>query len=297
MAKITLKKIQKLSKELNSINPIVESYIDALNEIRKEHNIFTIKTIKDEPITNNLSLYSYSEVLISFNFNNEQYEFSFLGDLLTNLHKLNLTHLSKEIKFVLDLIQEKIQFEKIKRSLYSSLSLYKQIKKSYEQIYIQNTDFYINSQLIISLFKNLKKEHIIEEENYQYGYIKLKINKLDEIIEVIFSSSPIASAIKIKLPNLKEIEKIQIKNNTINSKTDYERIFKEEIIRLNKKIFNQFNISMSSLCFLISSDIDAYYTDYNNSDFFYYLSIYSINTNNINAIADKIKLNKEIANF
>lgn len=293
-----LQKIKELSQKLITINETIESHINILNEIRKEYNIFTIKTIKDKPINNDLTIYSYSNVLISFNINNEESEFSFLEDQLTNLDKLNLSNFNTDINFILDLIQNKIQFQKIKRDLYLSLSLYKQIKKNYEKIEIENSNFYINSKIITSHFKNLIKKQCIEkDENQQYAYIKLKVEKSAELISFSYIKYPTPNTIQIKLPNLKDIEKIQIKNNTINSKTDYELIFKQEFFSLNKQIFSELNISIDSFLFYVTSSTDTYYTNYYNFSFSYILSIYSIEGDYMKILSDKIKLEEQIVNF
>lgn len=287
-----IKQIEELSKQLHAINQAIAVFISSLNKIKKENNIFTIKTMKDHPITNDLNLYCYCDLLLSFNINNQIHDFSFFG---AKLSYLNIAHIDNNLKKILDFIDENLGLNYIQQVLSSALALYHNIKVIYKEIDFQNSDFTKNSTMITAYFKQLVKSQTIENNpNHKYAYLKLRKDNSSELIDFSYKETFDSTSLQIKFPIWNDIEKFLIDNNLDKSTYNYENTFKEQLFLLNKNIFELFNISPKSMQFYITKNKDDIYHNYN---FKYLFLINSIKKDDINIIAKKIELRDKIANF
>lgn len=299
MSKIMSKKLQEikeLSQKLITINETIESYIIILNDIKKEFPILNIKTMKQSSINSNPTLYTYRDILISLNIDNRTYDFSFFGIGFTQFETI-INKLKPEIKYVIDQIKNKINFQYFQKQLYSSLGLYTNIETLCQKIDFLNNDFTKNSDLIIDYFKILVKKQIKEnKENIKYGYIKFKKDNKQEMLDISYKDNSDPLCLQVTFPDPEEILTL-FNNNPVHSKPTYEAIFRNEMFRLNQDIFEKLDISEKRIHFYLDIKKNQKYTEFNYSDFKYLFYFQSYRKENINNLAEKIKLYKEIVNF
>lgn len=303
MSKIIEKKLQQIkyfSEQLTSINQIIELHINILNDMKKEYNYLTIKATKNELLNYDLNIYHYNELALYINVNDKEYHFSFFGEALSHFDTIYTDTINPEITSLIKKLQSLMDIKNIQRLLSNSKGLFHNINNIYKEIDFQNSDFTKNSDIIVSFFKTLVKQQNIEKNNdYKYGYIKLRKDNKSKFIQFSYKDTFDPSYIQIKFPIHENILTLLKERNQPNqsSKFHYEIIFREEIIRLNQEIFNQLNISMNLIFFYIQSKKETDYLNFNYYDFEYDFYIKSFNQNEINLLAEKIKLYKEILNF
>lgn len=303
MSKIIEKKLQQIKdflEQLTSINQTIESHINILNDMKKEYNHLTIKATKNELLNYEVNIYHYNELALYINVNHKEYHFSFFGEALSHFNTLYSNTINPEITSLIKKLQSLIDIKNIQRLVYNSNGLFNNIKNIYKEIDFQNSDFTKNSDTIASFFKTLVKQQNIEKNNdLKYGYIKLKKDNKLKFIKVSYKDTFVPLYIQIKLPIHDNILTLLKERNQRNqsSKFHYEIIFREEVLRLNQEIFNKLNISMNSIFFYIQSKKETHYVNFNYYDFEYDFYIKSFNEEEINLLAEKIKLYKEIVNF
>lgn len=300
MSKIMLKKLQEikeLSQKLMIINDTIESYIIILNDIKKEFPALNVKTMKPSSIHSDPTLYTYCDLSIILNIDNRTYEFSFFGGAFTQFDTIYINTLKPEIKYFIDQIKNKINFQDLQKQLYSSLGLYANIEILYKKIDFLNNDFTKNSDLIIDYFKTLVKKQVKEnKENIKYGYIKFKKDNKQQMLDISYKDNADPLCIQVIFPDPEEMLKL-LNNNPLNSKLTYETIFRDEMFRLNQDIFEKLDISQKRIHFYLDIKKNQKYTEFNYTDFKYLFYFQSYRKENINNLAEKIKLYKEIVNF
>lgn len=300
MSKSISKKIQQINEyaeELRAFNYYIESYIIALNDIKKEFPVLSIKTVKQKPIQHDPTLYTYCDFLIALNIDNRTYELSFFGGAFTQFDTIYVNTLKPEIKYFIEQIKNKINFQELQKLLYSSLGIYCNIENIYKEIDFLNNDFTKNSDLIIDHFKTLVKLQIKEhKENIKYGYIKLKKDNKQQLLGISYKDNPDPLCIQFKFPVPEEMRRL-VNNNSVNSRLAYETIFKDEIFRLNQDIFDKLDIFKTRIHFYLDIKKNQKYIDFNYSDFKYLFYFQSYRKEDINNLAEKIKLYEEIVNF
>lgn len=291
-----LEKIEKLVEKLNTINIKIQDYINLLEEIKKEHNMFNIRIsfqiisdINEDP---NIQCFD-NLFYIAFIDNHVHYWYDIYLKQRKDLLPTNFQHF-------LRIIDTKINLDDLNNCIISSNELYSEIKSIYQQIKLKYGTFAINSNKLISHLKNISEDQIIDNDSkYYYIYFKmLKDNKL-ELINFEYKNEQNSGYLyQIKFPLIENIKNIynQRNLNNIYNKDLYIEIFKEEFIRLNKYFCDIFIIDKESIDFdfyfqLIDFDINYSQT------YTYHLGINPFNNKKIELIIDKINLEKQFDNF
>lgn len=291
-------KIQELDNTLKSINNKIASYISILEDIKKEHNIFNI-IVKKTHSQYDSKIYFYT-IILSFTYLSQNFYVDFYNfDKLETNTKLPIDYIPT-IQSIIDIINKKTNYTNVYSDLLSSNNLFNSIQKFYYDIKKKNSSFTLKSNIFIECFKKLVKEQIIEENNsYKYIYLKTKKDNQLEVIDFTFKYTKDSRSIQLKLPILTEIEKIysQINLNSGYNKDLYITIFKQEFIRLNKHFCDIFLITEDYIDFDFFSNFITFNTDYDSSHFSYDFHINYLSLNDIEKIADKIEINKQMYNF
>lgn len=291
-------KIQELDNTLKSINNRIDSYISILEDIKKEHNIFDI-LVKRTYSEYDPTIYFYT-ITLSFNYLSEDFYISFYNfNKIDSNNTLPIDYIPT-IQSIIDIINKKTNYTNVDSDLFYSHSIFKSIRQFYHDIKKKLSDFTLKSNIVIECFKKLVKEQIIEEDNsYKYIYVKPKKDNQLEVIDFTFKYTKYYSSIQLKFPILKEIEKIysQINVNSGYNKGLYITIFKQEFIRLNKHFCDIFLITEDYIDFDFFSNFITFNTDYDSLHFSYDFHINYLSLNDIEKIADKIEINKQMSNF
>lgn len=290
---------ENLINSLLNISAEIEQYFTILNDIKDEDTIFHIEFIKKQPLNHNQNMYAYCNIKISFHINELKYSFSFLDDDLKDLNKLKVKN--NQINIILNKISNKIELVSLQNSIYSYFGTYMSFVEINKKIDFQKSDFYKNYSIIHNYFKKLVKQQLFEnEEKFKYGYIKIRKNPTSKLIHISYKDTFDTSYLQIKFPVFDEVNKLLSSTdseNIISSLSSYDKVFKSELYRLNKDIFDKLNISKNSITIDIKSKKNGFHHEYNYSGFNVSLRITSFNEDYIKILADKIKLEEQIVNF
>lgn len=320
------KNINKLFRELELFNSTIESYSDIFEKIKKNNIIFDFKIIEQEKIERDQVSYFYYDISLSFLVDNEIQSFYLWRDLEDTKKLISKSSLVNAI--ILN-IEEYISFKDVIHSLQMSISCFKNIEMYFSEIDYERSDFFQNSMFIINHFKSLVNQQVIETDSDQlYGYITLRKIDYSKTIQIVYSSQFRKGYLQIKLPNLQEVFNLFSKNQLnlnlnyhnnftnivaynpylknlgfyvecdkkkLTSYIDYEYFFKQEIVRINQHIFNQFNISDKHINVELKKNRKIMFEqiDYSNIS----LKFFNIRIEDINIIPEKINIHKNIINF
>lgn len=292
---IRMEKIEELSEKLNNINIKINNYITILEKIKKDHNVFNIhySIINDIKEDLNIKCFNYGFYLLFENY--------YLHDIDINYNSYK--NIPEKFKHIISVINEHINLSDLANDIFVSNCMYDDIQSLYFEIKLKHGLFAKSSNTLISNFKKMVKNQIIEnDEKYFYGYFSTQKDNKEELIYFVYQTYQYGSnyLYKIKLPLIENVEQIYAKRNTNSQYNNdlYITIFKELFLKLNQEFFNFLNIDESSIDFQfdLDSKLSNFNVDYTKSHT-YNFHIEPLNQTNINIVLDKLKVQKELINF
>ncbi len=290
-----LETINTQSLVLNDLNSYLQSYIELLENISKEHKSFIVLTHK-ENLDYNSSIFVYT-ICLEFNFLSKRY--------ILNIHNFNHIKESnaypEDLKHIMITIVNQInnaeKFHIAYNKLLHSRSLFHQIDKLYYEINKKTGEFNKESLNVINYCKQFAEKQSIEnDDQYTYIYLKNKRNHKMEYIDFSNQKNKDNACFQLRLPILKEIEKIYLekRQNLQYDKTLYIKIFKEEFIRLNQYFCNIFLINMEDIYFNFNPRCQDFNREY--KDISYEFKI-SLKKEKILKLSQKLLLEEQMNNF
>lgn len=290
-----LESINTQSLELNDLNSYLKSYIELLENISKENKSFIVKNHK-EISDYNSSVFVYT-IYLEFNFLSKKY--------ILNIHNFNDIkenfYYPKELKHIMLAIVNQInhvqKFHIAYNKLLHSRSLFNTIDKLYYEINKKTGKFNKESLTVTNYCKQLSEKQIIEnDDQYTYIYVKPKRNHKIESIDFSNQKNKDSGCFQLKLPILKEIEKIYIeqRHDIQYDKTLYIKIFKEEFIRLNQYFSKIFSIDSENLYFNFNSQCQHFNREYKDINYEFKISL---TKEEIFNILQRLQIKEQMNNF
>lgn len=296
-------KIKELSEQLNIVNQRIDSYSLYLKKLLGSSQIYTLNQSKLNDIKEDTSI-AYKSFNISFYVNSKYNCFFFSkSQFFFNSEDISFNILSKLTSFI-ELMDQKFDLITISNDIIESAAIYSQIKTLYFEIHKKSSDFTHNSNIILQKLNTFNSEFVIPEEYSGNQLIFLKLKKNNRLENISFSQTNKETKLifTIILPTLEHVFNIYNSQSNNNSFVQiiFERLFKEEICKINSLLFNTFNIKYED--FYIEITLNHPQVEHRNLKYFSSNFEASINFNyfsktKIEFLSQKFQLNKELTNF
>lgn len=283
---IRLEKIKHLSEEIEITNNKIYDYINILEKINKDYDMFTIHFNLRSNKENNIKYFD-----INFYLKFDQI-FNF------KICYRNIDTKINEYQHIIDLISQYIDLNDLSSFIFKSYFLNKSIEEIQEEISLKTSEFTTSTKIVVSQFKEMINQQILKKDNNNpYGYFKIKKDNILECIYLMFQNYTYGSTClyQVTFPLKEDIESIYNQRNLNNSynKNLYINIIKEEIFELNSSFFEFFNLNKNDI--YLESEDPFFKIDYKKNN--YVFGFRPLEQENINLIVDKIMLEKQLNNF
>lgn len=291
-------KIKELSEELTNLNLDIKKHISFLEAAKNDYHHQDNLSFDIVHSTKSFSIEEQTVSLISlyllFKIKDQEIKIAFLEDFTDLFNKKISLDVLFKLSNILSFIEQKTSLLELYQKISKSNQIYCDIFKYQEEIKTKTSNFNVNSDFLISHLNSYLSKMNLEKLSNQKLYVSFKKVPIRKLI-VLKEGTEKKHDFIIYLPNYNKLVK---ENSSLILNYDSPdikyysteaivKVYLKEVFLLNKALFDILLIKEDQINFL-KIEKDNLYTHF---------KLFSLEEKIINLIAEKLKLNIELADF